>query len=67
MTRTLAEVEKEQILQAIIEKGSIAAAARTLGITRPAIYRRLAKYGIAIKANEILAELRKQNKLNLKS
>lgn len=61
--RPLAEIEKEIILQAIMATGSIAQAAVKLRISRSRIQRILRKYGLALKANEIHAELRKQRKL----
>ena len=65
MTRTLADGKKEQILQAIIEARSIQKAAENLGVNRSTLYRNLRRYGIALKVNQILAELRKQESLQL--
>jgi DNA-binding NtrC family response regulator len=58
--RTLAEVEKEEILRAILVKGSIVQAAAALGIGRNTIYAKLHRYGLKVRANEIIRELKRQ-------
>jgi transcriptional regulator of acetoin/glycerol metabolism len=65
MSQTLADIEKESILEAILKNGSVAMAAQDLGISRKTIYNKLKKYGVALRANELLAELRRQKKLPL--
>lgn len=48
MVDTLDNVERDTILKALrATDGNLAAAARALGITRQALYRRLEKYGLA--------------------
>jgi len=61
--RPLCEIEKEAILEAIVSTGSISRAAVRLRISRNRIHRMLRKNNIALKVNEITAELRKQRKL----
>ena len=61
--RTLEEVAKQAILEAIVATGSISRAALKLQISRPRIHRLLKRHKIALKVNEITAELRKQRKL----
>lgn len=63
MIRTLAEIEKEEILRAIMAKGSVVEAAKALGIGTTTIYAKLRKYEIKVKANEILRELKRQQPL----
>lgn len=63
MIRTLAEIEKEEILRAIMEKESVVEAAKALGIGTTTIYDKLKKYGIKVRANEILRELKRQQHL----
>lgn len=63
MIRPLRELEKEAILSAILEAGSITSAALKLKIGRSTIHRLMHRYNIALKVNEILAELKKQRKL----
>lgn len=61
--RPLAETEKDEILRAIMECGSIARAAILLGISRPRIQRVLKRYNLKMKVGQITAELRKQRRL----
>jgi len=61
--RPLCEIEKEAILEAIVSTGSISRAAIRLRISRSTIHRLLRRNNIALKVNEITAELRKQRKL----
>jgi two-component system NtrC family response regulator len=50
---TLEEMEKEMILRAMdFHKSNVARAARALGLTRAALYRRLEKFGIPYNENE---------------
>jgi molybdenum-dependent DNA-binding transcriptional regulator ModE len=63
---TLADTEKQEILKAIIAAGSVREAAKKLGISPVTVYRKLKTYGLALKANQILAELRKQQTLPVK-
>jgi transcriptional regulator of acetoin/glycerol metabolism len=65
--RRLEDLEKEAILEAIISTGSVRKAAEELGIDRNTIYRKLKRYDLALKANQIFAELRKQRSLPIKS
>jgi molybdenum-dependent DNA-binding transcriptional regulator ModE len=67
MIRSLADVEKEAILEAILSTGSIRKAAKALGITHPTIYSKLKKYGIILKAKQILCALRQQKRLTFLS
>lgn len=65
MIRPLREIEKQAILEAIMAMGGMVQAARALGIGKTTIYRKLNEYGIQVKANEILAEIRRQQTLKL--
>lgn len=65
--RPLAEIEKHEILRAIMAKGSVVEAAKALRISYATIYRKLKKYGLTVKANQIISELRKQQPLPLVS
>jgi two-component system, NtrC family, response regulator len=52
-TMTLEEMEKEMIQRAMdFHKSNVARAARALGLTRAALYRRLEKFGIPFSENE---------------
>jgi DNA-binding NtrC family response regulator len=65
MIRTLAEVEKEEILKAIMATGSVVDAAKALGVGKTAIYDKLRRYGLRVKANEILREMSRQRHLQI--
>jgi len=58
--KPLRELEKEAILAAIMECGGVKQAARALGVSKSKIYDKMAEYGIRIKANHILREIRRQ-------
>lgn len=64
MIRPLRDLEKEAILEAILETGSVQEAASELGMSRSAIYYKIRSYGIALKANQIITELRRQKKIH---
>lgn len=65
VSRTLADTEKDEILHAIIRAGTICGAAKLLGINRRTIYRKMLRYGIKLKVNQILGELKRQESLSL--
>lgn len=63
MIKPLAEVEKEKILEAILEMRSVYKAAKALGITPNTVYKRIRQYGLKLKVGQMLAELRRQKSI----
>jgi hypothetical protein len=68
VTRPLADLELEAIIQAILACGSVTKAAAALQITRVRIYRTLKREGLKrtnspLRTTELLAELRRQRLL----
>ena len=52
--RSLAEIEKETILNAILELGSVKQAAEALCVPKSTIYRKLRTYGIIAQGRRIM-------------
>ena len=67
MTRPLAELELEAIIQAILDSGSVTKAAAALRITRVRIYRTMKREGIPLKTSHLLSTLRRQRLLKFKN
>ena len=57
--RPLAELDKEAVIEAIIEKGSMALATVALGIGYKTLRRKLKTYGLQMKINQLRAELKR--------
>jgi DNA-binding NtrC family response regulator len=65
--RRLADIEKQAILEAIVESGGVMRAADALGIGKTTIYRKLTEYGIArvaINLDRIRRELKAVSRRN---
>ena len=65
MVQKMAEVEKEKILEAVLETGSIPRAAVALGIARATMYRKIRAYGLTIRLCDIIRAARTQQLLQL--
>ena len=65
MVKPLAETEKQEILNAVVQSGSVSGAAKLLEIDRRTIYRKMRHYGLKMRINQILLEIRKQQSLQL--
>lgn len=52
--KSLAEIEKETILNTILELGSVTQAARALSVPKTTIYRKLRSYGIISEGRRIM-------------